>query len=52
MASTAEKLSKTLRNNKASNRAKLSKQQKYYDQLVKKGVAKRKSYNIKPLSSV
>ncbi len=52
MKSTGEKLKKVLVTTIVRNHIKLDKQQKYYQQLKKKGIAHKQSYNVKAIAAI
>ena len=52
MKKTGEKLKKILEATIVKNHSKLAKQQKYYLQLKKKGIAHKQSYNVKAIAAI
>lgn len=52
MKTASGKLEKTIANNSLKNKEKFRKQQEYYQRLSKSGVAKKQTYNLKPLSAI
>jgi predicted ATP-grasp superfamily ATP-dependent carboligase len=52
MANIGEKLQGVISSKPIKNKEKLEKQQKYYRRLSKSGVAKKQTYNLKPLSAI
>lgn len=49
---TTTLLEKLISDQKAKKDTKISHQQNYYSKLIKKGVAKPDSYDLKPISSI
>ena len=47
-----DKVTKSLLENKAKNQTRLKKQQEYYNKMVKKGLAKKREYNLKTLAVI
>jgi len=52
MKTTGEKIKKVLEAKTVRDYAKLNKQQKYYQQLKKKGIAQKQSYNVKAIAAI
>lgn len=52
MANIDERLQDALSSKPIKNKEKLKKQQEYYRRLSKSGVAKKQTYNLKPLSAI
>lgn len=52
MKNTTEKVKKMLSSAQMHNAEKLKKQQDYYKRLTSNGVAKKQSYNVKPISAI
>ena len=50
MDSVTEKLVELVAEKPVRDPAKLARQQKYYERLKQKGIAKKQPYNIKPIS--
>lgn len=52
MNTTTKQLIKIINNKPVNNEFKLVSQQKYYERLQKIGVAKKQTYNLKPISAI
>ncbi len=50
--SVTDQVEKIVKDRKVKNTQKLSKQQKYYNRLVKKGKAKKETYTLSPLGLI
>lgn len=52
MKNTGEKIKDILKGRQVKDQEKLHKQQKYYERLTKKGIAKKQTYNLKAISAI
>ena len=52
MKTTEDKLKKVLSTTIVRDLTKLKKQQKYYTQLKKKGIAQKQSYNVRAIAAI
>lgn len=52
MKSISQQLEKIVLSNSIKDKNNLIKQQKYYERLKKEGIARKQTYNLKPVSAI